>query len=107
LARLGGSEESALSAAEAARRLAQHGPNQLPPPERLVPVVRFLLQFHNPLIYVLLAAAAVTYGLEDYIDATVIMAVVIINAIIGLCVAKFFAVEAEKWPLRRLGVLRM
>jgi magnesium-transporting ATPase (P-type) len=83
LARLDVSENRGLSAADAGRRLARHGPNQLPPPERRGPVVRFLLQFHNPLIYVLLAAAAITYALEDYIDAIVIMAVVIINAVIG------------------------
>jgi magnesium-transporting ATPase (P-type) len=83
LARLDSSEGNGLSAAEVMRRLARHGPNQLPPPERRGPVVRFLLQFHNPLIYVLLAAAAVTYALDDYTDATVIMGVVIINAIIG------------------------
>ena len=40
-------------------------------------------QFHNPLIYVLLAAAAITLGLRDYLDAGVIVGVVIINAIIG------------------------
>ena len=83
LARLDSSEARGLSAGEAGRRLARHGPNQLPPPERRGAFVRFLLQFHNPLIYVLLAAAIITYFLEDYTDATVIMGVVIINAIIG------------------------
>jgi len=49
-----------LSAAEAAKRLAAHGPNRLPEPPRAGPIARFLRQFHNLLIYVLLAAAAVT-----------------------------------------------
>lgn len=83
LAQLGSSEVTGLSAAEARRRLAQYGPNRLPPPQRRGPLLRFLLQFHNPLIYVLLAAAAVTTWLEDYIDAGVIVGVVVINAVIG------------------------
>jgi magnesium-transporting ATPase (P-type) len=46
-------------------------------------LVRFALQFHNPLIYVLLVAGLVTFLLKDYVDAGVIAAVVIINALIG------------------------
>ena len=40
-------------------------------------MLRLALQFHNPLIYVLLAAGAVTFALEDYVDAGVIVAVVL------------------------------
>jgi magnesium-transporting ATPase (P-type) len=72
-----------LSSAEAARRLARHGPNRLPAARRRPPWLRFVLQFHNPLIYVLLAAAAVTFGLQDFVDAGVILGVVLINAVIG------------------------
>ena len=72
-----------LSDAEVARRLAMYGPNQLPPPQRHGPVVRFLLQFHNILIYVLLAAAAVTALLGHTVDTGVILGVVLINAIVG------------------------
>jgi len=42
-----------------------------------------MLQFHQPLIYILLGATAVTVLLQEYIDASVIFAVVLINAIIG------------------------
>jgi magnesium-transporting ATPase (P-type) len=72
-----------LSHEEASRRLEQYGPNALPEVKRRSPWVRFALQFHNPLIYVLLGAAAVTFILQDYVDAWVIVGVVIINAIIG------------------------
>ncbi len=72
-----------LDAPEAARRFALHGPNRLPPPRRNGPVRRFLLQFHNVLIYVLLAAGAVTALLGHWIDSGVIFGVVAINAIIG------------------------
>ena len=72
-----------LGADEAARRLAATGPNRLPPPPRRGPLIRFLSQFHNVLIYVLLAAALVTILLAHWVDAGVILGVVIVNAIIG------------------------
>jgi potassium/sodium efflux P-type ATPase len=72
-----------LSAEEAAARLRQYGPNRLTPPKRRGPLARFLLQFHNVLIYVLLASAAVTALLAHWVDTSVIVGVVVINAIIG------------------------
>jgi len=72
-----------LSSGEAAERLAQYGPNQLCPPARRGAVMRFLQQFHNLLIYVLLGAAVVTALLAHWVDCGVIIAVVIINALIG------------------------
>jgi magnesium-transporting ATPase (P-type) len=72
-----------LGGDEAARRLAEHGPNRLPPPARRSVLLRFLLQFHNLLIYVLLAAGVVTALLGHWIDSGVIFGVVVINAIVG------------------------
>ncbi|MCK9201451.1 MAG: cation-transporting P-type ATPase [Gallionella sp.] len=72
-----------LSAAEAAQRMQRYGPNRLTPPHRRGPLMRFLLQFHNVLIYVLLAAATVTALLAHWVDTAVIVGVVVINAIIG------------------------
>jgi magnesium-transporting ATPase (P-type) len=72
-----------LDEAEAEHRLRQHGPNRLPQVQRRSAWLRFLLQFHNLLIYVLLAAAATTAILEDYVDTAVIVAVVVLNALIG------------------------
>ncbi|WP_149587920.1 HAD-IC family P-type ATPase [Tabrizicola flagellatus] len=72
-----------LTSAEAARRLAEHGPNRLPEARARGPVVRFLAQFNNVLIYVLLGAAAVTAGLQHWVDTGVILAVVLANAVIG------------------------
>ncbi|MEW6293066.1 MAG: cation-transporting P-type ATPase [Pseudomonadota bacterium] len=74
---------SGLSAAEAARRLAAHGPNRLTPPKKRGPLLRFLFQFHNVLIYVLLGAAGVTAALGHWVDTGVILGVVFINALIG------------------------
>jgi calcium-translocating P-type ATPase len=72
-----------LTAPEAARRLAEHGPNRLPEVRSRGPVVRFLRQFHNVLIYVLIGAAVVTGALQHWIDTGVILAVVLANAVIG------------------------
>lgn len=72
-----------LSPDEARRRLAHYGRNALPPPARRSAWARFLLQFHNVLIYVLIAAGAVTILLGHFVDAGVIFGVVVINAIIG------------------------
>ena len=72
-----------LAEDEAAARLAAYGPNRLRPPKKHGPLRRFLLQFHNVLIYVLLAAAAMTTALEHWVDTGVIIGVIIINAVIG------------------------
>ena len=72
-----------LSSEEASRRLSRHGPNRLPEPPRPGILARFLRQFANLLIYVLLAAAAVTALLGHLVDTVVILAVVVVNAAIG------------------------
>jgi magnesium-transporting ATPase (P-type) len=72
-----------LSDREAARRLEIHGPNRLRPPQRRGPLLRFLLQFHNVLIYLLLVSAAITALLGHGVDTAVILGVVMINAIVG------------------------
>jgi magnesium-transporting ATPase (P-type) len=72
-----------LTIEEAARRLAQHGPNRLPPPARRSVWVRFLLQFHNVLIYMMLGSAVVAGLLSHWIDAAVLFAAVVVNAVIG------------------------
>jgi calcium-translocating P-type ATPase len=72
-----------LRADEARARLDQHGPNQLeelPPPSPLVVLAR---QFRSPLIYILLLATGITIVLEEYLDASVIGAVLVLNAGIG------------------------
>ncbi len=75
--------DDGLSQAEAASRLERYGANQLQPPKPQSMVIRFLLQFHNVLIYILLVASVMTAFLGHWIDSAVIFGVVIINAIIG------------------------
>ena len=83
LSALGTRPREGLRHDEIAQRLTQYGPNSLPVSRRRGPWLRFALQFHNPLIYVLLGAGAVTFALQDYVDAGVIAGVVFINALIG------------------------
>jgi magnesium-transporting ATPase (P-type) len=77
------SSPGGLPAGEAQKRLARHGPNEIP--ERARPAwLRFLLQFHNAMIYILLAAAAVTgLLLREPVDTAVILGVVVLNVLIG------------------------
>ncbi|MBE0615527.1 MAG: cation-transporting P-type ATPase [Burkholderiales bacterium] len=72
-----------LTKAEAARRLAQYGPNRLAPPKRRGPLLRLLMQFHNILLYVMMGSAVITALLGHWIDTGVLMMAVVINAIIG------------------------
>ncbi len=77
------SHSSGLSQQEAEARLANYGPNQLPQPARRSALMRFLLQFHNILIYVLIGAAVITALLGHWIDTGVILLVVLVNAVIS------------------------
>ncbi len=75
--------EEGLTAAEVAARLKEYGPNKLAEEKKISKFKIMLHQFNNPLIYVLLVAAVVTAFLKEYVDTSVIMAVVFLNAIIG------------------------
>lgn len=77
------SHAKGLDATEAGRRLEEHGPNRLPAPPTRSPLLRFLSQFNNALIYFLLAGAAAAAALGHVIDTGVILAVVLVNAIVG------------------------
>lgn len=77
------STPAGLSSEEAAQRLQQYGRNELPAPRRQHPVMRFLSQFNNALIYFMLAGAVIAFFLDHMIDSAVIFAVVLINAMVG------------------------
>ncbi|APU20126.1 cation-transporting P-type ATPase [Actinoalloteichus sp. GBA129-24] len=72
-----------LTGSEVVERLTRFGPNTLPPPKGTGLLMRILRQFHNPLIYVLLAAGTLTAWLGEYVDSAVIFGVVLINATVG------------------------
>ncbi|MBO3725022.1 cation-translocating P-type ATPase [Actinomyces bowdenii] len=89
-AALGTDASTGLSAAEAARLLAEHGPNELPSKPPVPAWKRFLAQFNDPLVFLLLGAiviSAIAWVLEGAhgvpVDSLVILAVVTLNAVLG------------------------
>ena len=72
-----------LDAAEAAERLRTYGPNRLPQGKKKGPLMRFLAQFNNILVYVLLTAGFIKLMLSLWLDASIIFAVVILNSLLG------------------------
>ena len=72
-----------LDSAQAASRLEQHGPNLLPLGKKQSTLTRFLLQFNNVLVYVLIGAGLLKFALGLWLDASIILAVVFLNALLG------------------------
>ncbi len=75
--------DKGLTNDEANERINKFGKNVLPAGKKRGAFIRFISQFHNVLIYVLLAAAVITALMDHWIDTWVILAVVMINSIIG------------------------
>ena len=78
-----------LTDAEAARRLAEKGPNKLAEGKKVTTLQRFLQQLSDPMIIILLVAAAVSgvtaaYSGESFADVFIILIVVLINAVLGV-----------------------
>lgn len=72
-----------ISEDEAELRLSKYGFNEVEIKKKHGPLYKFAKQFKSPLIYVLLAAAILTFFLHEYADMAVIMGVVLANAVIG------------------------
>jgi magnesium-transporting ATPase (P-type) len=75
--------QSGLPGGEVARRLEKYGHNQLPEARKQGPFARLLKQLNNILVYVLLAAGFVKLMAGLWLDAAIILAVVVINALLG------------------------
>ena len=90
LSELASNGESGLTSAEAASRLASHGPNELEKEEKTPLWKRFFEQMADPMVIMLIVAAfisAVTgmiQGESEWADVVIIMAVVIINSVLGV-----------------------
>ncbi|MDD5040320.1 MAG: HAD-IC family P-type ATPase [Patescibacteria group bacterium] len=72
-----------LSAQQAARRAREHGNNELPREKSFSALKLLASQFRSILIYILLVAAAISFLLQDIIDAWVILAAVVLNVVVG------------------------
>lgn len=73
-----------LSTAEAQARLEKYGPNRLKGKPKKSMLKRFFAQLQDVLIYVLLGAAVITIGVGEWVDAIIILMVVLLNATIGV-----------------------
>jgi magnesium-transporting ATPase (P-type) len=83
LRRLNTDPKKGLDTNEVAQRLSKYGPNRLPEGKKQGQLMRFLSQFNNILVYVLLAAGFVKLMVGLWLDAAIILGVVIINALLG------------------------
>lgn len=90
-----GSSDNGLSEAEAKKRLAENGENKLAEAKKVSLLKRFLSQLVNPMIIVLLVAAAVNFATvlierlskdsdESFAECIIILAVVLLNAVLGV-----------------------
>ncbi len=83
-------DEQGLSAKEAESRIRRDGPNKLTEGKKTPMIVRFFQQMTDPMIIILLAAAAISgvtavlEGGESFADVIIILAVVLINALLGV-----------------------
>jgi cation-transporting ATPase F len=80
---LGVTVATGLSKAEVTRRQAESGPNKVSARRGTPAWLKFLQQFHQPLVYIMLVAVGVTSFLGEWVDAAVIGAIVLVNAIVG------------------------
>ena len=81
--------DTGLSQAQVAERMAQYGPNKLKEAEKESLISKFLHQLADPMTIILIIAAAISgvtaaYSGEGFADVIIIMAVVIINAVLGV-----------------------
>ncbi|MDR0357190.1 MAG: cation-translocating P-type ATPase [Clostridiales Family XIII bacterium] len=76
--------ESGLSSDEAERRLAENGKNAFDEQKKKNVVQLFLSQLNDPMIFILMAAAVISAILREYADAIIILAIIVLNAIIGV-----------------------
>ncbi len=84
LRELGVDARTGLSSEEAKKRLERHGPNRLEEKRKAGLIALFLSQLNDMLIYVLLGAAVITLLIGEYVDAVIILLVVLLNACIGV-----------------------
>jgi len=96
-----GAGEPGLSEAQAADRLLEHGPNELEGKRKRTVLGLFLAQFKDLMILVLLTAAVVAGAVGDITDTIIILAIVLVNAVIG--VVQEFRAEKALEALRRMA----
>ena len=113
--RLGARPGEGFDSAEAARRMQQYGPNMLPLGKQQTSLMRFLGQFNNVLVYVLIGAGVLKLAFGLWLDTAIIFSVVFLNSLLGFLqegkaakalesISKMLSAEARTL---REGALRM
>lgn len=102
LRKLQSSAETGLTEAEAQQRLREYGPNELIEKEAKSPWRILFEQMAEPMVLILIAAALISIILKEYIDAVVIILIVIINAAIG--VSQEYRAEKAIAALKKLAL---
>lgn len=76
-------QNSGLSKREAESRLVKFGPNELPEGKKFSTLKLFVRQLKNPLIYILFVAFIISFLTSHFIDASIVMIVILISSIVG------------------------
>ena len=96
--------ENGLTSSEAAARLKTYGENILEEKEKISPLRILIDQFNSPVVWILLAALAISFFIGEKVDAIVIMAILIINAVLGFIQEYNAAKEID--ALKKLSSLK-
>lgn len=81
---LGVDIEQGLSSQEAEKRRMEYGPNQFQEKKKKTKLQMFIAQLRNPMIYILFVAVIISTVLKEFGDSIIIIAVILLNAIIGM-----------------------
>jgi len=99
------SQKQGLSTSEAARRLSEHGPNELVEKGKKKAWRILLAQVKEVMILILLAAVIISVALQEYVDAIVIFVIVVLNTILGFW--QEFKAENAMAALKKMTVLNV
>ena len=91
-----------LAEREAQQRLAEHGPNELPETPPVSVLTLFLRQFTSVIIWVLIGAAVISWLLQEWVDAAAILAIVLLNAVLGF--VQEYRAEQSIAALKKLSI---
>jgi Ca2+-transporting ATPase len=89
---------------EVARRLQKYGYNELKEAKKINPFIIFLRQFKSLLVYILLSAVVISFFLKEYVDAYVVLAILLFNAIFGFI--QEYRAEQSIAALKKLASLK-
>ncbi|MBW8361345.1 MAG: cation-translocating P-type ATPase [Kaistella sp.] len=106
--------DTGLSSVEAGKRKKQYGPNELLAKKKRTVLQVFVAQLNDWLIYVLFAAVFITFLMGEYIDAGIILLVIVLNAVIGVfqeikagnAIEALMKISAPKALVKRDGLMR-